>query len=298
MAHYSLQEILSGRSSGGAGAGALCRGGEYRTVPKHHGAQPFPRLLPSLAHISCSRTMIAAELFSRSLPASWAHRCTELAILAARAEANVALADPYGAAIPPPSLRYRALEMVAPAEVRVVILGQDPYPNTEDACGLSFSVPHGRSIPRSLRNIYKEMCDDLDCALPRHGDLEPWARQGVLLLNHILTVAPGLRRSHAKLGWEEMTNRIVTLLCEDDRPRVWMLWGDDARDKRGLISGRNQLIIESAHPSPLSARKGFFGSRPFSRANAHLIAAGLVPIMWGAAGASVDPAQGCLPLDI
>ncbi|KAA3650456.1 MAG: uracil-DNA glycosylase [Proteobacteria bacterium] len=245
------------------------------------------------------RTMIAAELFSRSLPASWAHRCTELAILAARAEANVARVDPAGAAIPPPSLRYRALEMVAPAEVRVVILGQDLYPNTEDACGLSFSVPHGRPVPRSLRNIYKEMCEDLGCPLPRHGDLEPWARQGVLLLNHILTVMPGLRRSHVKLGWQEMTDRIVTLLCEDDRPRVWMLWGDDARDKRGLITGCNQLIIESVPPpSPLSAHKGFFGSRPFSRANAHLVAAGLPPIVWGAAGTSVNPAQGCLPLDL
>lgn len=274
-----------------------CTGCKAEHTHEHHSTQRLPRLLPSPAHCLRSPAMVAAELFSRFLPTSWAHRCTELAILAARAEANVAIADPDGEALPPPSMRYRALELVAPADVRVVILGQDPYPNAEDACGLSFSVPHGRSIPRSLRNIYKEMCDDLDCALPRHGDLEPWARQGVLLLNHILTVAPGLRRSHVKLGWEEMTDRIVTLLCEDDRSRVWMLWGDDARNKRGLITGRNQLIIESVHPSPLSAHKGFFGSRPFSRANAHLIAAGLAPIVWGAVGAAVDPAQGCLQLD-
>lgn len=242
--------------------------------------------------------MVAAELFSRSLPTRWAHRCTELAILAARAEANVARADPLDAAIPPRPLRYRALELVDPRDVRVVILGQDPYPNAEDACGLAFSVPRGRPVPRSLRNIYREMCDDVDCPMPRYGDLEPWARQGVLLLNHVLSVMPGVSRSHARLGWEAVTDRIVTLLCEDDRPRVWILWGNDAQGKRALIGGRNQLVITSAHPSPLSARRGFFGSRPFSRANAYLTAAGLAPIVWGAAGAHDDPAQGQLALDM
>jgi uracil-DNA glycosylase len=161
-----------------------------------------------------------------------------------------------------------------------VVLGQDPYPTAGDAHGLAFSVNHGVKIPRSLANIFKEMESDLGLPRPPHGHLAHWAGQGVLLLNTCLSVEAGNAGSHRKLGWQTLTDQIVDVVSRKSEGVVFILWGADAQAKRAMIAGSNHLVIESAHPSPLSARRGFFGSRPFSRANAYLIAKGLGAIDW------------------
>jgi uracil-DNA glycosylase len=164
-------------------------------------------------------------------------------------------------------------------DVRVLIVGQDPYPTPGHAMGLSFSVaPDVRPLPKSLVNIYTELQNDLGVAAPSTGDLTPWADAGVLLLNRVLTVRPGTPASHRGRGWEEVTGRAIEVLVERGGPLVAVLWG---RDARGLVPHlRGIPCIESAHPSPLSARSGFFGSRPFSRANALLEQAGADPVDW------------------
>ncbi|MBI5918393.1 MAG: uracil-DNA glycosylase [Nitrosomonadales bacterium] len=184
-------------------------------------------------------------------------------------------------AYPPPELRYRALESLAPDEVRVVILGQDPYHGTGEAHGLAFSVPEGVRMPPSLRNIYAELVSDLGVPPPRSTDLTRWAEQGVLLLNTALTVAPDSPASHANLGWTRVTDGLIRSLAESETPRVFVLWGKHAQARRGLIAddGRH-LVIESPHPSPFAARKGFFGSRPFSRINLWLKEQGRGEIDW------------------
>ena len=164
-------------------------------------------------------------------------------------------------------------------DVRVLIVGQDPYPTPGHAVGLSFSVaPDVRPIPRSLQNIYTELSTDLGVSLPTTGDLSPWADRGVLLLNRVLTVRPGAPASHRGRGWEAVTARAITALVERGGPLVPILWG---RDARSLVPHLGDIpCIESAHPSPLSARSGFFGSRPFSRANELLGQQGADPIDW------------------
>ena len=163
-------------------------------------------------------------------------------------------------------------------EVRVLIVGQDPYPTAGDAVGLAFSVAPGRPLPRSLANIARELRDDTGEELA-DGDLSHWQRQGVLLLNRVLTVAPGEPASHRGRGWERVTDAAIEALAARGGPLVAILWGRDARALAGALPGAE--VIESAHPSPLSARRGFFGSRPFSRANAALESRGAVPIRWG-----------------
>lgn len=165
------------------------------------------------------------------------------------------------------------------ASVRVLIVGQDPYPTPGHAVGLSFSVsPDTSPVPRSLANIYTEYSADLGLPTPRCGDLTPWAEQGVLLLNRVLTVAPGAPASHRGKGWEAVTEQAIRALVERGGPLVAILWGRDARNLRPLLG--DVAIVESAHPSPLSARNGFFGSRPFSRANELLAAQGAEPVDW------------------
>jgi uracil-DNA glycosylase len=184
-------------------------------------------------------------------------------------------------AYPPPVDRYRALELIAPEEVNVVILGQDPYHGEGEAHGLAFSVPQGVKMPPSLRNIFREISADLDVPLPVVTDLTRWVRQGVLLLNTSLTVAPGSPGSHANIGWKKVTDAIISALANSDKPRVFVLWGKHAQAKRALIpSDKAHLVIETAHPSPLSVYRGFFGSKPFSRINNWLTQHGKQPIDW------------------
>ncbi len=164
-------------------------------------------------------------------------------------------------------------------EVRVLVVGQDPYPTPGHAVGLCFSVaPDVHPIPRSLGNIYRELCTDLDVPPPSTGDLTPWAEHGVLLLNRVLTVQPGRPGSHRGKGWEHVTARAITALVDRGGPLVAILWGRDARDLGPHLG--DIPAVESAHPSPLSASAGFFGSRPFSRANALLEQQGAAPIDW------------------
>lgn len=164
-------------------------------------------------------------------------------------------------------------------DVRVLILGQDPYPTPGHSVGLCFSVdPAVRPLPRSVTNIYREYSDDLGLPSPAHGDLRAWSRNGVLLLNRVLTVTPGVTGSHRRKGWEEVTHRAVEALVERDQPLVAILWGRDAQALRPQLG--NTPLIESPHPSPLSASRGFFGSRPFTRANEELSRLGAEPIDW------------------
>lgn len=186
-----------------------------------------------------------------------------------------------GASYPPASDRFRALELLAPDEVEVVILGQDPYHGQGEAHGLAFSVPDGVKMPPSLRNIFRELADDLKIPQPASTDLSRWGRQGVLLLNTALSVAPGSPGSHANVGWGKITDAIIASLANSDKPRVFVLWGKHAQGKRRLIpSDRNHLVLESVHPSPLSAYRGFFGSKPFSRINQWLKQQGRAEIDW------------------
>lgn len=175
---------------------------------------------------------------------------------------------------------FNALHYTSYADTKVCILGQDPYHGPGQAHGLSFSVKPGVPPPPSLQNIFKELHDDLGCPVPDHGCLEPWARQGVLLLNTVLTVRAGEPMSHRGQGWERFTDRVIAELSRRERPVVFILWGRPAREKKAMIDTQRHFIIESAHPSPLSAHYGFFGSRPFSRANACLQQAGMEPIDW------------------
>ncbi|QBI54080.1 uracil-DNA glycosylase [Streptomonospora litoralis] len=163
-------------------------------------------------------------------------------------------------------------------DVRVLIVGQDPYPTPGHAVGLSFSVAPDVKPPGSLRNIFQEYSDDLGLPMPSSGDLSPWTKQGVLLLNRALTVRPGKPASHRGKGWEEVTDQAIRALAERDAPLVGILWGRDARSLRPLMPG--VPCVESTHPSPMSAHNGFFGSRPFSRANASLQEQGAEPLDW------------------
>lgn len=181
---------------------------------------------------------------------------------------------------PPAPEVFAALHLTPLAQVKVVILGQDPYHGSGQAHGLCFSVRPGTALPPSLRNIYRELHDDLGIDLPRSGDLTAWARQGVLLLNTTLTVRGGQAGSHQGKGWEVFTDQVIRTVSAKPDTVVFVLWGAHARKKKALIDRTRHVVVESAHPSPLSAHNGFFGSRPFSRANEALVAAGRDPVDW------------------
>ena len=175
---------------------------------------------------------------------------------------------------------FNALELTPFESVKVVILGQDPYHGFGQAHGLSFSVQKGVPLPPSLKNIYKELQEDIGGEFPTEGDLSHWAKQGVLLLNTVLTVEEGNANSHKGKGWERLTNRLIESLNELKHPVIFILWGKPAQDKEKLITNPNHVILKAPHPSPLSAYRGFFGSKPFSRVNDILIQQGQTPIRW------------------
>ena len=175
---------------------------------------------------------------------------------------------------------FNAFHLTPLNEVKVVILGQDPYHNIGQAHGLCFSVKPGVEIPPSLVNIYKELEDDLGCYVPNNGYLVKWAKQGVLMLNTVLTVRAHQANSHRGIGWEEFTDAAIRILNEQDRPIVFVLWGRPAQLKKSMLNNPKHLILEAPHPSPLSAYRGFFGSRPFSKTNNFLKENGLEPIDW------------------
>lgn len=181
---------------------------------------------------------------------------------------------------PPHDDVFAALHLTPYAITRVLILGQDPYHGPGQAHGLCFSVRSGVRVPPSLANIHRELHDDLGVEVPEHGNLEAWARRGVLLLNTTLTVRAGQAGSHQGKGWETFTDRVIAAVNDKPDHVVFMLWGSQARKKRVLIDVDRHTVIESAHPSPLSAHNGFLGSKPFSRANAALVAHGQAPIDW------------------
>lgn len=175
---------------------------------------------------------------------------------------------------------FRAFRYTPYKNVKVVILGQDPYHGEGQAEGLSFSVPKGIKKPPSLVNIFKELESDLGCKMPNTGSLVPWAKQGVLLLNTVLTVIKDQAASHKDIGWEVFTDEVIKKINEKEEPVVFILWGSYARSKKKYITNPKHLVIESAHPSPLSAYNGFFGSKPFSKTNEFLIKNNLKPINW------------------
>lgn len=181
---------------------------------------------------------------------------------------------------PPRAQWFNALEHVAPEKVKVVILGQDPYHGQGQAHGLSFSVPMGVAQPPSLKNIWKEIARDLQITPPQHGSLTAWADQGVLLLNTVLTVEANQAASHAKQGWEVLTDELIKSLAAQHAHIVFMLWGSHAQKKKALIDATRHLVLESVHPSPLSAYRGFLGCGHFSEANQYLVAQGREEIKW------------------
>lgn len=175
---------------------------------------------------------------------------------------------------------FNALHYTQYKDVKVVILGQDPYHGPNQAHGLSFSVKPGVQAPPSLMNIYKELNSDLGCYIPNNGYLKKWSSQGVMLLNTVLTVREGMANSHKNMGWECFTDKIISLLNNREDPIIFILWGSNAQSKLNIINNSKHYIIKSAHPSPLSAYRGFFTSKPFSRANKFLASIGKEPIDW------------------
>ncbi len=181
---------------------------------------------------------------------------------------------------PPAEDIFNAFHLTPLSQVKVVIIGQDPYHNDGQAHGLCFSVKPEVEIPPSLVNIYQELHDDLGCKIPNNGYLVKWAKQGVLMLNTVLTVKAHEANSHRGKGWEEFTDAAIKVLNEQDRPIVFILWGRPAQMKKSMLNNPKHLILEAPHPSPLSAYRGFFGSKPFSKTNAFLLANKLIPIDW------------------
>ncbi len=182
---------------------------------------------------------------------------------------------------PPADKLFTALHLTPLERVKAVILGQDPYHEPDQAMGMSFSVPKGVEIPPSLKNIYKEIHEDVGEKIPDTGDLTKWAEQGVLLLNAVLTVREHEANSHKGKGWEQFTDAIIKAVDNEDRPVVFLLWGRNARDKKDIITNPDHLVLEAAHPSPLSAYNGFFGCRHFSKCNRFLKENGVDEIDWG-----------------
>ncbi len=214
------------------------------------------------------------------IPEAWRPALTPVVLKLAALHARLAEARREGVRLAPPEEDiFRALTLMPPEAVRVVVLGQDPYPTRGHADGLAFSVRPGVAVPRSLRNIFRELADDLGVPEPTSGNLEPWARQGVLLLNTALTTEEGAANAHVRWGWDIVTDAIIDAVNAQAAPTVFLLWGRQAQAKAARIAPRH-TILAAPHPSPLSARRGFFGSRPFSRANAALVAAGRPPVDW------------------
>jgi len=189
---------------------------------------------------------------------------------------------------PPQPCIFRALNACRPSDIRVVILGQDPYHGAGQACGLSFSVAQGLALPSSLANIFKELSTDVGVPRPPHGDLERWAAQGVLLLNSVLTVRSGAANSHAGRGWEALTDAVIRSLARREQPLVFLLWGKAAQEKARLVLGGGGAsrhgLLQAPHPSGLSAHRGFIGCRHFSAANAWLAQRGRAPVEWSTIG--------------
>ena len=181
---------------------------------------------------------------------------------------------------PDPNDIFNAFQFTPLSKVKAVILGQDPYHNNGQAHGLCFSVKPDVDIPPSLVNIYQELKEDLGCEIPNNGYLKKWADQGVMLLNTVLTVRAHAANSHQGMGWEAFTDAAIKILNEQDRPMVFLLWGRPAQSKKAMLTNPRHLILEAPHPSPLSAYRGFFGCRHFSRTNAYLKDNGLEPIDW------------------
>ncbi|WP_019529943.1 uracil-DNA glycosylase [Dasania marina] len=226
----------------------------------------------------CNKPTLAA-----SLPASWssplaaelksAYFKTLCAFLAEQQQLGKTL-------YPPSPLIFNAFEHCAFDKVQAVILGQDPYHGPGQAHGLSFSVPAGVAVPPSLKNIYKELYQDLQIPIAKHGCLNDWAQQGVLLLNSVLTVEQGLPGSHQNRGWETFTDKVISTLSTERSGVVFFLWGAYAHKKAALIDPTKHLILQAAHPSPLSAYRGFFGCGHFSQANRYMLAQGREPVQW------------------
>ena len=195
---------------------------------------------------------------------------------------NIDLEDIYKSknVYPPKESLFRALDLTPIEDVKVVILGQDPYHGDGEANGLAFSVNRDIRIPPSLRNIFKELNSDLGISIPSHGDLTKWALQGVLLLNSVLTVKKDTPGSHKNIGWQEYTDSIIKQISDTKSNIVFILWGKYAQSKKELIDGSKHLVISSPHPSPFSARKGFLGSKPFSKCNTYLKSKGIDEIDW------------------
>ncbi len=181
---------------------------------------------------------------------------------------------------PPDKKIFEAFKLTPLQQLKVVILGQDPYHNEGQAHGLCFSVPKGIAIPPSLKNIYKELADDIGCPIPTHGLLESWATQGVLLLNTVLTVEAGKPQSHQNFGWQQFTDKVITLVSQQCQHVVFILWGANAQAKQKLISPEKHLILKAPHPSPLSCYRGFYGCKHFSLANQFLTKNNLSAINW------------------
>ncbi len=181
---------------------------------------------------------------------------------------------------PPAEDLFNAFHYTPLSQVKVVILGQDPYHNYGQAHGLCFSVKKGVEVPPSLVNIYKELQEDLGCTIPSHGCLTKWAEQGVLMLNTVLTVRAHQANSHKGIGWEQFTDAAIQVLNQQNRPIVFILWGSNARSKKRMLNNPQHLILEAPHPSPLSSYRGFFGSKPFSKTNQFLKENGCTPIDW------------------
>lgn len=181
---------------------------------------------------------------------------------------------------PPADEVFNAFHLTPFDQVKVVIIGQDPYHGEGQAHGLCFSVKPGIEIPPSLRNIYKELQDDLGLQIPSHGYLEKWAKQGVLMLNNVLTVRAHQAASHQGIGWEQFTDAVIQKLAEEDRPMVFLLWGSPAQRKASCVHNPKHLVLKAPHPSPLSAYRGFFGCKHFSKCNTYLEENGLSPIDW------------------
>lgn len=195
-------------------------------------------------------------------------------------EMNLAKAYDEEIVYPPKEDLFSALNLTPFSKVKVVIIGQDPYHGPGQAHGLSFSVKKGIKLPPSLVNIFKELQDDLGIVPPKDGNLEAWAREGVLLLNNQLSVVGGKPMSHKDLGWNELTDKIIKVLNEKKKHLVFILWGSPAQKKAKVVSHRDHHVIQSVHPSPLSSYRGFFGSKPFSKANAYLESQSIKPVKW------------------
>ena len=181
---------------------------------------------------------------------------------------------------PPSDEIFSAFKLTPLKDVKVVIIGQDPYHNVNQAHGLSFSVKPGVEIPPSLQNIYKELHDDLGCYIPNNGYLVKWANQGVLMLNAVLTVRAHEANSHKNIGWEQFTDEVIEIINKKEEPVVFVLWGNFAKTKKNLITNKKHLILEGAHPSPFSANRGFFGTKPFSQINKFLKENNIKEIRW------------------